>query len=146
MRVLPLWIYLTKGKFGGLLLGGGCLGLCAVARKVLRTPCWWNGEGKGDVQPPRTSPGGSLGCYLDRAQKPYFVASMRKPSNPPSSQLCIKNLPVGRSLLHPGLSPSDTLGEEAMALENLLGGGRVGGKPKQKIAAASAAVSTAALA
>lgn len=34
MRGLPLWIFLTEGKFGGLLLGGGCRGLCAAARKV----------------------------------------------------------------------------------------------------------------
>lgn len=32
MRGPPLWLDLTEGKFGGLLLGGGCQGLCAAAR------------------------------------------------------------------------------------------------------------------
>lgn len=48
------------------------------------------------------------------------MASVGKPNNPPSSQLCIENLSVGRSFLDPVLSPSDTLRRRGSnALENL---------------------------
>ena len=71
------------------------------------------------------------------------MASVGKPSNPPSSQLCIENLSVGRSLLDLVLSPSDTLrrgGSDALEKPAC---GR--GEAQVEIAAALAAVLVAVL-
>lgn len=72
------------------------------------------------------------------------MASVGKPSNPPSSQVCIENLSVGRSLLDLVLSPSDTLRRGGSdALENLH---VEAGETQVEIAAALAAVLVAVLA
>jgi len=56
------------------------------------------------------------------------VASVGKPSNPPTSELCVENLSVERSLLDLVLSPTDTLKRGGSdALEKPACGG---GKPK----------------